>query len=348
MGGKLNISTFLHDDQGSPTTLSEIKRVHDWVGTADFLGVYAYATRSGVSSFELELGADFWTNTPSKWLFGIDYGRTQPQALKTMCEKNNAEVRIFDGTWVIDQNGFIPRRDYHAKMSLLLNPSAVRFGMVVGSGNFSSNGLRRSIEAGAVLQTDDEYEYENSMTSSVSLANKLWNEATPVANILEEYEEKWRATNSRAIDEEQSPEVAVLGPEEIFWIEAGYVTKNRGANQPGNQIDFPRGMGRYFGFNSPDDLPPNSVIGEVTFTTAVGDPVTNNLRLGNNMMEKVSLPIPETHGFDIYDGKVLVFQGSSDGFTMWALEADDFETAFGDRLSEVRIMNSGRRYGLIT
>lgn len=23
------------------------------------------------------------------------------------------------------------------------------------------------------------------------------------------------------------------------------------------------------------------------------------------MMEKISLPIPETHGFDIYDGKVL-------------------------------------------
>jgi hypothetical protein len=25
------------------------------------------------------------------------------------------------------------------------------------------------------------------------------------------------------------------------------------------------------------------------------------------MMEKISLPIPETHGFDMYDGKVLVF-----------------------------------------
>lgn len=33
---------------------------------------------------------------------------------------------------------------------------------------------------------------------------------------------------------------------------------------------------------------------------------------------------------------------------MRALEADDFETSFGDRLAEVRVMNSGRRYGHIT
>ncbi|MGP8713266.1 hypothetical protein ACT01C_14445, partial [Pseudomonas aeruginosa] len=70
--------------------------------------------------------------------------------------------------------------------------------------------------------------------------------------------------------------------------------------------------------------------------------------LGNNMMEKISLPIPETHGFDIYDGKVLLFQRAEGRFVMRALEADDFETSFGDRLAEVRVMNSGRRYGHIT
>ncbi len=33
---------------------------------------------------------------------------------------------------------------------------------------------------------------------------------------------------------------------------------------------------------------------------------------------------------------------------MRALEADDFETAFSDRLSQVKVMGSGRRYGHIT
>jgi len=343
----LKIRTFLHGDQGKPTTLSEIKRVHEWVDSSEFFGVYAYATQSGASSFDLELGADFWTNTPSRWLFGIDYGRTQPQALRFMSGKNNTDVRIVDGSWVLDQEGFVPRRDFHAKASLLLNLNDIRFGMVVGSGNFSSNGLRKSIEAGAVLCTQDLDEYRETIESTMNFANILWENATPADEILEAYEEKWKASASNVINQSQVSEENDQGPEDIFWIEAGYVTKNRGPILPGNQIDFPRGMGRYFGFNSPNNLPPNSVIGEVTFEPPFGDLVSNNLRLGNNMMEKISLPIPETHGFDIYDGKVLVFERSGDRFLMRALEADDFETAFGNRLSGVRIMNSGRRYGHI-
>src|SRR5262249_31087102 len=134
---------------------------------------------------------------------------------------------------------------------------------------------------------------------------------------------------------------------EAFWIEAGYVTRNRGSHRPGNQIDMPRGMNRYFGFNAPDDLPVNSVIGNVTFEPPVGGLVSNNLRLGNNMMEKISLPIPETHGFDMYDGKVLVFSAQNGHFRMQALEAADFEAAFGHRLAAVEVMGSGRRFGYI-
>src|SRR6185437_11333125 len=97
-----------------------------------------YATQSGAASFDLEFGANFWQHTPSRWLFGLDYGRTQPQALRFMLAKQNTNIRLFDGAWVIDQEGFIPRRDFHAKMALLLNPKVNLYGMVVGSGNFSS------------------------------------------------------------------------------------------------------------------------------------------------------------------------------------------------------------------
>lgn len=344
----MNLVTFLHHDSTSPTTISEIKRIHQDVSTSNFFGVYAYATQSGVASFELELGGDFWGNTPSRWLFGIDYGRTQPQALRSMCAKQNADVRIFDGSWTINQEGFIPRRDFHAKMALLLNPVANLFGMVVGSGNFSSNGLRKSIEAGASVFVEDGNEFGSILGPNVTLANSLWEGATRAIDILDEYEEKWSASFSRRVAQNQDNEPVDQDLSDIFWIEAGYVTKNRGQNRPGNQIDFPRGItARYFGFNPPHNLPPNSVIGAVMFETPVGDPVSNNLRLGNNMMEKISLPIPETHGFDIYDGKILVFQRSGDRFIMRALEADDFETAFGDRLHDVRKMGSGRRYGQI-
>lgn len=250
--------------------------------------------------------------------------------------------------YVVDQSGFVPRRDFHAKMAMLLNQGAELSGVVVGSGNFSSNGLRKSVEAGASMLMHGIDEFDAMLRPTLAAAELLWEQATSVADILDVYEERWSASFSRRVAE-NPPNVEVdHGATPVFWIEAGYVTKNRGPHRPGNQIDFPRGMSRYFGFNPPADLPVNSVIGQVVFETPTSAPVANNLRLGNNMMEKISLPIPETHGFDIYDGKILMFQRAEGHFVMRALEADDFETAFGDRLAEVRVMNSGRRYGHIT
>lgn len=345
---ELEISTFLHCRVNEPTTISEIKRIHNKVRTKDFFGVYAYVTQSGVVTFDLELGDHFWNNIPSRWLFGIDYGRTQPQALRLMSAKKNSDIRIYDGGWIVNQNGFVPRRDFHAKMALLLNRDANLSGMVVGSGNFTSNGLRKNIEAGAVIFTENAIEFGNYLKTNLELAEALWQASTPAAEILDEYEKRWSSSFSRKVFNNYSSDGISHGEQEIFWIEAGYVTKNRGLNRPGNQIDLPRGMSRYFGFDPPASLRPNSVIGSVYFETPDGRLVSNNLRLGNNLMEKISLPLPEVYGFDIYDGKILVFQRSRNRFVMRALEADDFETAFGDRLSEVRAMGSGRRYGHIS
>jgi hypothetical protein len=343
----LSLSTFLHRDATTPTTISEIRRLHAEIATTEFLGLYAYATQSGAALFDLELSGAFWLDTPSRWLFGIDYGRTQPEALRLLCARPNAEIRIHDGTYVVNQRGFLPRRDFHAKMAILMNQGADLSGMVVGSGNFSSNGLRKSVEGGASVLTHGANEFDIVLRATLAAAEVLWEHGTPVSDILDSYAERWSASFFRRVVESPPTEEVEPAAAHMFWIEAGYVTKNRGLNRPGNQIDFPRGMSRYFGFNPPADLPVNSVIGEVVFETPIGAPVANNLRLGNNLMEKISLPIPETHGFDIYDGKILVFERTDGRFVMRALEADDFETAFGDRLAEVRVMGSGRRYGQI-
>jgi len=139
----MNLSPFLHRDATAPTTISEIRRLHGEIATADFLGLYAYATQSGAALFDLELGGAFWATTPSRWIFGIDYGRTQPQALRLMRSRPNVEIRIHDGAYVVGQSGFLPRRDFHAKLAMLMNQESDLSGMVVGSGNFSSNGLRK-------------------------------------------------------------------------------------------------------------------------------------------------------------------------------------------------------------
>ncbi len=341
----MRLRTFLHSDQNSPTTLSEIQRAHGWIGSEEYFGVFAYATQSGASSFSITMSPAFWAGTQSRWLFGLDYGRTQPQALRIISGKPNTDVRIYDGAWIVEQNGFMPRRDFHAKLSILANRTNGRAGMIVGSGNFSSNGLRKSIEAGASLCTALPAEYESKIRNIEMMANELWAQATPLNDILGIYEERWKAVFA-AVTAENEVE-ADQPASDMFWIEAGYVTQNRGANHPGNQIDFPRGMSRFFGFTPALNLPRNSVIGSITFEPPSGGLVSRDLRLGNNLMEKITLPIPETHGLDLYDGKVLVFRRSGNQFKMWALEADDFLTAFGNRLYDIKAMGSGRRYGQI-
>jgi len=343
----MKVSSFFHGSHGSDTTLSEIKRVNNWAQSEEFLGAYAYATQSGAAAFDLELGTEFWGITPSKWIFGIDYGRTQPAALRFIAEKNSAAVRIHDGEWLLQQPGFIPRRDFHAKAAFLNNDSTNRYGVVAGSGNFSASGLRRNVEAGVALQASSPLERERTMLRSYHFAQELWDAATPLEDLVEKYEEKWDALFSLDANAPDDDEVELDDFDGIFWIEAGYVTKNRGDFRPGNQIDLPRGMSKYFGFDVPPNLPRNSFIGEISFRPPTGDSVSRNLRLGNNLMEKITLPIPEAHGFDLYDGKVLVFWRSGDGFEMRALETDDFEKAFADRLAGVRSMASGRRYGHI-
>lgn len=342
----MKAQAFIQSVEDQPTTLSEILRAHKWVAPEDFFGLYAYATQSGVVAFDLVLGSGFWDDAPSRWLFGIDYGRTQPQALRFMIEKPNTKVRIHDGAWVVKRDGFLPRRDFHMKTSFLINEHRTRFGMVVGSGNFSSNGLRHAAECGASFRASIMTDYEKTFRSAFDAAEVLWDAATPAQNIIEQYERKWKSSEIIETVGLDDP-IPDYDHVEAFWIEAGYVTRNRGVDKPGNQIDMPRGMSRYFGFNVPDNLSVNSVIGSVTFEPPSGKLVSNNLRLGNNKMEKISLPIPDKHGFDMYDGKVLVFSPEHGRFRMWALEAADFEAAFGHRLGAVRSMGSGRRYGYI-
>lgn len=339
------VEVFVHSDAGGRTTLSELLRVHEWAGTKEFFGLYAYAAYSGVVTFGRLFGRDFWNRVPSRWLLGIDYGRTQPSALRYVIGRANTAVRIYDGARTVEREGFAPSRGFHLKTAFLLNEEDTRFGMVVGSGNLSSNGLRRSVECGATVRAMTMPKFRATLRPALEVAENMWQTATPAEDIIDTYEDRWKAAlPGKTVDLGTDPDFENI---DMFWIEAGYVTRNRGPDKPGNQIDMPRGMSRYFGYEVTPGLAPKSVIGPITFEPPSGGSVTRNLRLGGNMMEKITLPVPETHGLDMYDGKVLVFSAQVGGFAIQAFEAGDFDAAFKHRVAHVRMMGSGRRYGHI-
>lgn len=335
---------FIHTYDRTITTLSELLKLHNAVVPDKFFGCYAYATQSGFRSFDLAFEGKFWQKTSSRWLFGIDYGRTDPRALRTIVRQENTEVRIFDGEWVVAQEGFWPRRDFHAKVALMQNTDAITSGMVLGSGNFSDNGLCKSVEAGAALFTNSQRKFDSLIYPVQSAFESYWSESTPVSDIIDDYE--GIVTAKKKDSDVKRPRIDTRG-KMSFWIEAGYVTKNRGPEAPGNQIFFPKGFRMFFGFPQNAKVEKNAIIGTVHFVTSVGTAVTNNLRLNRNGMEKISLPTPEAHGFGVYDGKVLVFEPDNGAFFMKAFEQYEFNSLYGDRLVNVEAMSGGRRYGAI-
>lgn len=89
------------------------------------------------------------------------------------------------------------------------------------------------------------------------------------------------------------------------------------------------------------------MIGQITFETPIGPNVTKNLRDNDNSMEKLTLPMPESHGFGVYDGKILVFEPRAKRFFLDAVEASEFELVYGHRVTNVKVMTGGRRFGAL-
>lgn len=337
------MSGFAHNIALGSTTLSEIARVRLAVSPDTFFGCFAYATQSGFRVFELKAGQDFWTKTKSRWLFGIDYGRTDPRALSEIAGRANTEVRIFDGLFVVDRAGFIPRRDYHPKVAMMENTASSLQGLVLGSGNFSYNGLQRSVEAGSATVATTKHDFDEHIEPVRSVFEALWVDACPLEDIATKYETRLAdLINSRDVKRS----IKETRSSKSFWIEAGYVTKNRGREKPGNQIFAPSGFRRFFGLKKNTTSSTN--IGGISFETEIGPKVTKNYRENDNGMEKLTLPMPEDHGFGVYDGKVLVFERKGERFLLTAMERSDFELVFGHRLANVQRMTGGRRFGELT
>ena len=331
---------FAHDHTGEITTLSEILRLREELSPDRVFGCYAYATQSGFRTFELGVGEDFWDSTTSRWLFGIDYGRSDPRALEAIADRANAEIRIFDGQYVVDSEGFAPRRDYHAKAMILENSTQHSHGLVLGSGNFSYNGLWRSVEAGASFIALNQAQMNAHVQPVASIFEDHWNGATPLDTILPSYQSR-RAELVSNKDENRPDETHA--PSKGFWIEAGYVTKNRGDHRPGNQIFAPNGFRDFFGFGAA--IGNSTLIGQINFLTEIGPKVVKNYRENDNTMEKLTLPMPEDHGFGVYDGKVLIFEPQGSEFLLRAVEAEEFDLVYGHRLANVQTMGGGRRFG---
>jgi HKD family nuclease len=308
------------------------------------LAAFAYVTDSGVAQVRTYLKSALGKSRACRWLFGFDYGRSHPTALEKLKEIGKSTIRIYDGEYVVGSNAFTPRTSFHLKTALTLQKSGRPRQQIVGSGNLSACGLLSGIEAGCVIDYSQSHHKEGSAV--VSALEDIWDNSTPLEKVLNEYKSRYsKIIQPTTFDLKES---GASAKPSLFWIDVGYVTKNRGEYKPGNQFDLPKGSHLFLGIKKALNPKRNSVLGDLKLRTPNGAVVERALRYGNNEMEKLTLPIPESHGYQCYDGKILTFRKVGGAIILEAFEHDDFFQSYGKHISSCGEMKSGRKYGTIS
>lgn len=319
----------------------------------------AYATHSGVAELDTVLSdLQGWQEAKKRWLVGIDYCRSDPLALAHLSNLPKSKVRIFDGSFVANRKGCVPRDSYHPKTYLLLGEK--RSAAVVGSGNLSYTGLLQGIEAGASI----------SETKPVAIKDMQcwftsnWKTATSFRKIEEKYGKQHGSLENRrhpmASEDDAVPESASrayqLSPSELrklrvcrhLWIEAGNITRNRGPNRPGNQLMMKRNTRAFFGFDA-SDLEQDTLVGYAAIQFSDNAPKLCPLRFSNNSMDVLTLPVPGSEGPVEYDNQTLHFEQT--GVRMFRLSVGSRADAKrwqgrSDTIDGKLKMKGGRQWGV--
>ena len=274
----------------------------------------AYATHSGVADLDSALSdLPRWKKATKQWLVGIDYCRSDPFALKHLSDLPKSKVRVFDGNFVANRNGCVPRHSFHPKAYLLFGSG--KSAAVVGSGNLSRTGLQRGVEAAAAVRGSD------AINDMRSWFRSQWQSATLLGDIDELYRKRHASLDNRrhpqASEDDAVPEMASKGSQlkphhlrklrvcQHLWIESGNVTRNRGPRRPGNQLMMKRHSRVFFGFAA-KNLSRDSAIGEVTIEWGGRWTDGRSLRFSNNAMDVLTLPVPEEG--ESYDQQTLHFE----------------------------------------
>lgn len=338
----------------------------------------AYASDRGVVLLDRRLSLSrSWESARKRFLVAIDFGITEPAALKRLAAMANAEVRVPNAHSVVNSINLCPSSTFHAKTYLFRSaewrsPSA----LVVGSANLTASALLTGAEVVVKqswtnrLSRSDRRHLQRSR-SFLDWFDLVWASAPLLVEVLDVYEARYQQKpQPRPPSEEDAPSVRdyLASPEDAevsgalsvqlraakgLWVRTDELYHNRGVEKPGNQIDLPRGTRVFFGFPG-GRVAKNHIFGDINIRIRGHQAVSRSVRFGNNEMDKVNLPIPEVNGLEGYDHSYLIFErsGTSEAGTL------EFELTVTDQIGHSArvsaaanhldlVMGSGREYGLL-
>ena len=293
----------------------------------------AYATRRGcdrlVRRVTERIGQGEWDNSAKDFVLSLDYGITEPEALRYLADLPGSTVRLASPE-VVRVHGQTPRNAFHPKLYLF--EAAAETGYVVGSANLTESALISNTEVVAAgreaLQAGT---WDDVWAAVVSAASPL------TAELLEEYREARARPGRPPVEPETLPEApdidagqqpvfreafgAGVTPQDFtqFWIEAGSMSSSASHSQ----LELPRGGNRFFGYEHTDYGFEHVTIGYPLLTLLDRQWRDRSLTWhGNNRMERLNLPTPAQGGFN-YRYTAVLFRQHSGGFEIDVLPWDD-------------------------
>jgi hypothetical protein len=329
----------------------------------------AYATSSGVNALLPRLSQQAgWANTTPRFMIGIDFCRTDPQALDQLAAVPNATVRIPDGRRLVQRRFCTPYKSFHPKTYIARGNNSI--GVISGSGNLSRNGLTAGFEVGSLLllerplapaETDlwDRCQqlanwFDTSWLSSNPLRGlraaylTCYSDATEIAMNAPTDDDAFAARSPRRLNEVH---LRQLRAARFFWIQAGNLHLNRGPGVPGNQLMM-TSLTRVFFERPADDVPTDTHLGFVDVAYLGRNRRPCSLRFSNNSMDVLTLPVPGAGGPPSYDQETLLFERRSRSTdTVYRLKLASGADANSWRAQSRRsntlfTMTSGRQWGV--
>lgn len=337
----------------------------------------AYASAGGVRLLCDRLRQQpSWATSSKRFLVSMDFGTTQPAAFEMLAREPNLEVRVPNASDVLAQARLMPPTTFHAKGYLF--DSEIAGGstsLIVGSANLTVSALATGSELMAShiwtgRLSASEYGLLREADRFRSWFEDAWALAEPAAPLLAQYaalRRRWRIgpppedrtrTVQRYDADPDATEVAgtvavQLTTAKSIWFRTDTLYVNLQSRGVGNQLDTPRGTRVFFGF-PPAQVPKNHVFGPVEIQIPGHAAVERSVRFGNNMMDKVNLPVPGVNGPANYDNSVLIFDRAGigpKGLPLFRLTVTNMRgLAARKRVAANHVdlaMHGGRPYGLL-
>ncbi len=335
-------------------------------------GFFAYATAKGVELLAETLARSVpdWDSVRKRWIVAIDFGHTDPDAIRILRRLRNSQVRIPFAQEVLSRR-LRPVFAVHGKTLILHRNRRIdraAGGIVVSSANMTFSGLCFGFEHAAGFNWQTRHDLSASgclerVNQAYARIESTFTDAfTPTESFIRRYAEvrpmRIRRTedDSDQVQKVVTPrsdlalyENAVLATAKNLWADVDYVVPNRGRGRPGNQIDLPRGSRVFFGFDA-KRVPKNTVLGAVALRHSGGQS-TCHMRFGDNSMDKLNLPVPEDLGLPAYEHNSLLFTREANGTYSMVVQRSSRRAGWRAKSIEqgtLLQMRGGRQYGVFS